>query len=322
MSFFEIFFIFIVPIGLVVSFVIWIGWFAYKATFRNNPVKNPPNPYRHVKNDGSYESDFSKRLVDEMIARPYENVYITSHDGLRLRGRLYMQNENAPFVLAMHGYRSTPMLDFSGGAPLAMRMGLNVLMPDQRACGESEGRTMSFGYNESIDTISWIKYITDRWGEDRKIVLLGISLGASTVIMAAGRGLPENVKGVFADCPYSSTKQIVMKVMRDKHVPARIVYPLMRVVTKILGGFDPNKVEPVAYAKKIKVPLVLIHGEKDGFVPTYMSREICKAAPGASLYTFADATHAMSYMKDVDRYERIAREFFVSILGEDTSLNL
>ena len=321
MSFLEILLIIILPLSAFVSFVIWLGWFANKATFRNDPIKNPPDPYRHVKNDGSYESELSKRLIDEIIARPCENVYITSHDGLKLRARLYMQNENAPFVLAMHGYRSTPMLDFSGGAPLVLKLGFNLLMPDQRACGESEGGIISFGHNESIDTLGWIKYINSRWGEDRSIVLMGISLGASTVIMAAGRGVPKNVKCVVADCPYSSTKRIVMKVMRDKHVPAKFVYPITRAATRILGGFDPNTVEPMEYARNIKIPLLLIHGEGDGFVPTYMSREIYDAVPNATLHTFPEAAHAMSYMKDIERYERIAVEFLNSVLGDDMPHN-
>ena len=321
MNLIEIFLFLVLPIGLVLLFFAWLGWFSYNATFRNDPVKNPPNPYRHVKGDGSFESEFSKRLIDEMIARPSENVYITSRDGLKLRARLYMQDENAPFVLAMHGYRSTPMLDFSGGAPLMMRLGFNVLMPDQRACGESEGRVISFGYNESIDTLDWIKFIKDRWGEDRKTVLIGVSLGASTVIMAAGRGLPKNVKGVIADCPYSSAKRIIMKVMRDRRVPAHFVYPFLRIATKILGGFDPDKIEVSAYAKNIKVPLMLIHGEGDGFVPTHMSREISDATPGAELHTFPEAAHAMSYIKDVERYEKITSEFLKDVIGSDASLN-
>lgn len=322
MSLPEIVLIIALPIILFIAFAVWTGWFAYKVTFYGDPEKRHADPYRHVKNDGSFESEFSKRLIDEMIARPYENVYITSHDGLRLRGRLYMQNENAPFVLGMHGYRSTPMLDFSGGAALMLRLGFNVLLPDERASGESEGKAISFGYNESVDTLGWISYIRSRWGEDRETVLIGVSLGASTVVMAAGRGLPANVKGVIADCPYSSTKRIVMKVMRDKHVPARFVYPLLRAWARIFGGFDPSKAEVVDFAREVKVPLVLIHGESDGFVPTDMSRELNGVMPTSELHTFKNATHAMSYLKDVERYEKIIKEFLKRVIEDDTLLNI
>jgi len=313
-------------IGLVLSFLLLLlfafGYITYRITFYNNPKKRIANPYRHVKDDGSAESEFSKRLIDEMIARPYENIYVESYDGLKLRARLYMKSESAPFALQMHGYRSTPMLDFSGGGALALELGFNVIMPDQRACGESEGKTISFGYKESIDTLTWVNYIRDRWGENRSTVLFGVSLGASTVVMAAGRGLPDNVKGVFADCPYSSAKKIVMKVMRDRGLPAKLLYPILRFGTRIFGGFDPSAADAVEYAKNVKVPLVLIHGEEDGFVPPEMSREIHSACPRSALYTFPEARHGTSYIKDTARYEAIAEDFLKEVLGSGTELKI
>ena len=294
------------------------GYYAYRTAFYNNPKKNPPNPYRHVKDDGSEESAYSKRLIDEMIARPAENVYITSRDGLKLRARLYMQNENAPFAIAMHGYRSTPMLDFSGGGALALELGLNLLMPDQRACGESEGKCVSFGYNESLDTLDWVRFVTERFGAERKIVLLGVSLGAGTVIMTAGMGVPENVLGVIADCTFSSAKKIIMKVMKDRGIP-QFLYPILRFGTLVYGGFDPNKAEPRALASKIKIPLMLVHGEDDSFVPPEMSREIYEAADGAELHTVPGARHGTSYIADTERYKRITADFLLRIFGEGFS---
>ena len=306
----------VAAVGLV---AFGFGYYAYRFTFYNDPKKKPADPYRHVKNDGSYESEFSKKLIDEMIARSYEDIYLTSHDGLKLRARLYMQNEDAPFALAMHGYRSTPMLDFSGGGALALELGLNLIMPDQRACGESEGRTVSFGYKESLDTLDWIKYINNRWGKDTKIVLLGVSLGAGTVIMTAGRGVPSNVKGVIADCTFSSAKRIIKKVMQDRGIPV-FLYPLLRLGTVIYGGFDPNKAEPVDFASKIKIPLSLVHGEDDRFVPPEMSREIHEACHTSEMHTFPGARHGTSYIADSERYKIITADFLLRIFGEDYAL--
>ena len=310
-----------ITLAALISFFVVIGLYSYNKTFHNNPRKRPADPYRHIKDAGKDKEDTARRIIDEMIARPYENIYISAHDGLKLRARLYMQDENAPFAIGMHGYRSTPMLDFSGGGPLAMSCGLNLILPDQRACGESEGKAISFGYNESLDTLGWIRYVSERWGKDREIVLIGVSMGASTVIMTAGRGVPENVKGVIADCPYSSAKRIIERVMKKKHAPAFIVYPLLRAAAKILGGFDPNKAEIAEYASKTKIPLVIIHGEADDFVPHAMSEEICGATSYAQLNTFADASHVMSYLTDTERYERIIEEFLEKILENSKSPN-
>ena len=308
-------------LGIFVLLLFGFGYYAYRFTFYNNPEKRRADPYRHVKDDGSEESIFSKRLIDEMIARPSENVYITSHDGLKLRARLYMQNEGAPFAIGMHGYRSTPMLDFSGGGALALELGFNLLLPDERACGESEGRTVSFGYNESLDTLDWIRYVRERWGEGRETVLLGVSLGAGTVIMAAGRGLPENVRGVIADCTFSSAKKIIMKVMKDRGIPV-FLYPLLRFGTIVFGGFDPNKAEPTEFAKSIKTPLTLIHGEDDGFVPPSMSEEIAEACQTAELHTFPRAHHGTSYIVDNERYKKITVDFLRRVMKDTTLLNL
>ena len=303
------------------ALLLGFGYYAYRFTFYNNPEKRRADPYRHVKDDGSFESEYSRRLIDEMIARPSENVYITSHDGLRLRARLYMQNEEAPFAIGMHGYRSTPMLDFSGGGALALELGFNLLLPDERACGESEGRTVSFGYKESLDTLDWIKYVSERWGEKREIVLLGVSLGAGTVIMAAGRGTPENVRGVIADCTFSSAKKIIKKVMRDRGIPV-FLYPLLRLGTVVFGGFDPNKAEPREFAKSIKTPLSLIHGEDDSFVPPSMSAEIRESCPDASLHTFPGARHGTSYIVDTERYKKTTVEFLRRVMKDTALLNL
>lgn len=303
------------------SVLFGFGYYAYRVAFYNNPKKRRADPYRHVKDDGSAESEYSKRLIDEMIARPCENVYITSRDGLKLRARLYMQNENAPFAIGMHGYRSTPMLDFSGGGALALELGFNLLLPDQRACGESEGRTVSFGYRESLDALDWVKYISEAWGEKREIILLGVSLGAGTVIMAAGRGLPKNVKGVIADCTFSSAKKIITKVMSDRGIPV-FLYPLLRFGTIVYGGFDPNKAEPSEFAKSIKTPLALIHGEDDRFVPPSMSEEILSACPSAQLHTFPGARHGTSYIVDTARYKKITVDFLLGIIEEKNELNL
>lgn len=310
-----------IALASVLLFAFGFGYYAYRKTFYNNPKKRPANPYRHVENDGSERSQIKKRLIDEMIARRFENIYVTSHDGLRLRARLYMQNENAPFAIQMHGYRSTPMLDFSGGGALALELGFNVIMPDQRACGESEGRTITFGYKESLDTLAWIKYVSDKWGEKREVVLFGVSLGAGTVICAAGRGLPENVRGVVSDCTFSSAKEIVKKVMRDRKIP-QFLYPLLRFGTIVYGGFDPSKASPVDFAPDIKVPLLLIHGEDDGFVPPEMSQKIYKATPQAQLHTFPRARHGTSYIEDTERYKKITVDFLRGLMGENTELKL
>jgi alpha-beta hydrolase superfamily lysophospholipase len=230
---------------------------------------------------------------------------------------LYLKDKNAPFALQFHGYKSTPMLDFSGGGLLAMELGFNVIMPDERACGESEGNTISFGYNEHRDVYTWIDYIKKNFGEDVKIILFGVSLGAGTVIMSAGRGVSENVKGVLADCPFSSTREIVTKVIYDMNLPGRLLYPLVRIGAKIYGGFDPDMAAPVSDAKGTKVPILIVHGEADFFVPMEMSKKIAASSKMISLHTFPDAKHGTSFITDRERYTKLAKDFINECLQEE-----
>lgn len=297
-------------VALFALAVIYVGgYITYRMAFYNNPKKNKVDPYTYIKDNEDPRNLFSKGLIDNILKIPYKDIYTESYDGLRLRGRLYMVDENAPFAIQFHGYKSTPMIDFSGGGEFVMNMGVNVIMVDQRACGESEGRTVSFGYHESSDVLSWVEYVSNNYGKDRKILLFGVSMGAATVIIAAGRGLPKNVVGVCADCPCSSTSEIVTKVIYDMKLPGKLLYPLVRVGAMLYGKFDPDAAEAKRIVRKASVPILLIHGEGDDFVPCDMSRDIAAASELVELHTFPEAPHGLSFVYDTDRYKDIAKEF-------------
>lgn len=294
--------------GVAVAVLI-TSYVCYRMAFYNNPRKHNPDPYRHIKDDGSESSRFSKGLIDNILKEPCEDVFITARDGVRLRGRLYLSDEAAPFVIQAHGYRSTPMLDFSGGGALALELGFNIIMIDQRAHGKSGGRSISFGVKESLDVLSWVDFVKDTWGEDREIILEGVSMGAATVILAAGHPLSPSVKGIIADCPYSGGKEIIKKVISEMKLPASLLYPFVRLGGMIFGGFDINSSDVLSAAAKSEVPILLIHGEADGFVPCDMSRKIAEQSNLVTLHTFPDAHHGTSFIQDNERYRKIADDF-------------
>lgn len=304
----TIFIIILASAAFLLVNVLATAYIAYRRTFYNNPKKHPVDPYRVLKKDSTA---FKKEYIDNILAQPYENIYIKSHDGLSLRARLYMHSDDAPFAIQCHGYHSSPMIDFCGGGPLAMRLGFNVIMIDQRAHGESEGNTISFGANESADVVGWVNYVREHYGADREVMLQGVSMGAATVLLASCRDdLPDNVVCTLADCPFSSAKKIVTKVMKDMKISARIIYPLAHLGARIFGGFDPDTADAERVIKNLKVPLVLIHGEADDFVPCDMSRELQKASGGKiTLHTVPGAAHGVSYLVDMPAYEAIVIDF-------------
>ena len=135
--------------------------------------------------------------INRLLAEPFERVSICSHDGLRLRGRYYEGEAGQPLFIFFHGYRSTAERDGSGGFQLCKKHDWNVLQVDQRGHGESEGKTVTFGIRERYDCLDWVRWAVRRFGEDTPIFLVGVSMGASTVLMASGMDLPEQVKGIW-----------------------------------------------------------------------------------------------------------------------------
>lgn len=294
----------------VVVLVLLAAYLAARRTFYSNPKKRGrPDDFPK---GGQYSP--LRMQVKEMIAKlqaiPFEWVEITSDDGLKLRARYYHVRDGAPTAICVHGYRANALRDFCGGVGFCMEEGMNVLLVDQRGQGESEGRWMTFGMRERRDLKRWTEYIIGRCGRDTPVMYYGISMGGATVLMSAGLDLPENVCGILADCPFSSARDIIKKVCKDMHLPANIAYPLIRLGARLFVGFDPDETTAVKALRGLSIPVAIIHGEEDRFVPCAMGREIASAHPeNVRFYAFPDAGHGISYMIDKKRYRAIIHDF-------------
>lgn len=253
-------------------------------------------------------------LVDQAAALPYEDVYIQSFDGLCLHGKFYAMDEKAPTHILFHGYRSSALLDFGGGLRDVVQRGHNALLVDQRAHSASEGKYLSFGINESRDCLGWIDYVNERMGRDKAVIIEGVSMGAATVLMAAGLEPPENVIGVLADSGYSSPEKIIRHVMHQRHYP-QCLFPLLRLGGRMFGGFDICSGSPVKALKNCRIPVFFIHGDDDRFVPYEMGRENFEACPTKKyFFTGKNAGHGLSYLVDLEGYRRAHSEFMDEIL--------
>lgn len=249
------------------------------------------------------------RGIDDLNAAAYERVSITSADGLRLAGRYYPAASGAPLVIGCHGYRGTPSRDFSAGAGLYRGMGCALLLIEERGQCSSAGHTITFGAMEKYDVLFWTRWAADRFG-DIPILLGGVSMGAATVLMASALDLPENVRGIVADCPYTSARDIICSVGRGMSVPAELIYPFARLSAKLFGRADITQADALSAAKEAKVPILLVHGEDDRFVPCDMSRAIAAANPEKiEFHTFPDAGHGLSYLVDRERYTALVEAF-------------
>lgn len=255
--------------------------------------------------------------IKSLAAYTYEEVETVSFDGVRLVGKYYAGREDAPLVIFFHGFRSTPTRDLSGIAALYLASGLNLLLVDHRAHGGSGGRSITFGVKERHDCLAWTIWAADRFGEEKKILLSGISMGGATVLMASDLDLPANVVGIISDCPYSAPIDILCHMGDNLHVPRPVSKALLCSTARTLAGFRLEEAAAVTSVANAKVPILLIHGESDDFVPPEMSRAIADAAPEGlvELHFFPGAAHGLSFLSDEEGYTALLRDFFARTTG-------
>lgn len=289
------------------------AFYAYRIAFfspsKNREVVNVPEGEKFSPHMGVIS-----RIVRTLQERPCELVHITSFDGLTLCGRYYHVKDGAPLDIGFHGYRSSCFNDFAGGSQMSFDMGHNLLLIDQRAHGKSQGKTITFGIKERLDLKNWVEYAVKRFGADVQIMLYGVSMGGATVLLASELDLPENVKGIVADCPYSSPMEIIQYVGRSNPVPKWLLKPFVILAAKIFGGFDVLEADAYRAVRNSRIPIMIIHGEADSFVPAVMSDLVRYNPDKVRRVTFPKADHALSYLVDTQRYRRIVKEFTDTVL--------
>ena len=303
---------FVVIAAVLAALAVLTAYICFRIAFYV-PDKSRPDPAVIQVPDGSiyvpYHEDMY-RWAREMRAMEQRHAYITSHDGLRLHARFFAYAPGAPVEIMFHGYRGTAERDLSGGVQRCYSLGRSVLLVDQRGAGESEGRVISFGINESRDCLRWVDWLIRDQGEDVQIILTGISMGAATVMIAAGRPLPPQVVGVIADCGFSSAREIICEVMRGMKLPPKVFYPFVKLGARLFGHFDLEETTAEEAMKSCRLPVFFIHGEDDRFVPCEMSRKCHAACAGPKyLFTVPEAGHGMGYLMASDDYRRALTQF-------------
>ena len=246
------------------------------------------------------------------LAQERETLTMESFDGLTLYAD-YLPCENARGTLIlMHGFQSSGLNDFACVFRHFHELGFNLLVPDQRSMNRSEGRYITFGVRERFDCRDWAKLI-NRKPEvaARPIILDGISMGCTTVLMALGLELPENVAGAIADCGFTTPAAIFKHVLKHGyHLPAFPFIPVSAAATKLIAGFGINECSTLDAVRKTSIPVLFVHGGSDDFVPTYMTVENYEACASEKTLFIADgAGHGMSYLIKREECERLLGEF-------------
>lgn len=305
---------YIVLIVILVIFILLLllTYICFKMTFysknekRINDDISIPNDEIHQE----FKDDIFQDITD-VRKLSYKEYSIKSHDGLILTGKFYESIKGAPIEVMFHGYRGSAEIDLSTGVKRAFLCGRNVLLVNQRASNGSEGHVITFGIKERFDCVDWANFVVNEFGPHVEIILTGISMGAATVLMAGSMNIPDNVIGILADCGYNKPKDIIMKVVEDMKLPAKLIYPFIKLSARLFGKFNLEEYSPYESVKKMKVPVFFVHGTNDTFVPCYMSQKLFNACVTKKvLVTINDAKHGTSYMKDPEKYISELNKFF------------
>lgn len=262
----------LILIILLVIIYFAIGFYVFKSAF--SPQRDPDWSSKENLEKTSWKS-FSE-TVPKAVKWLEENravdVKIKSFDGHTLAGKWVAHPEARGTVLVVHGYHSSYVTDFGQIFPLYKKFGLNILMMRQRAHDGSEGKYISFGTNEHRDLLKWIDFHNKRLGE-LPMFISGMSMGASTVMYALGEELPGNVFGASVDSGFTSPREIISKVIKDRiGFSLDFVLPAVNFWCKMLGKFDMNECDSRRSLARAKIPVIMIHGEADDFVPCEMTR--------------------------------------------------
>ena len=264
--------------------------------------------------DEAYFGEYYKPIADGadfIMSQKYEEHRIKSFDGLTLYGR-YLKNGNSnKTIMLFHGYRSCGEKDFSGSFKFYIENGFNILLVDQRCHENSEGKIITFGVKESRDVISWLGYILKTYGGDKEIFIEGLSMGAATVLFSTRFDMPDNVKGIIADCGFNSPEKIIRKVAKQNfHINGFLLMPALNVLCKLFGKFSVYEVSSEKALKDFHKPILFIHGTGDDFVPCEMSKSSFGAANEPKFICLVDgAMHGMSYFVDTPKVQKAFTDF-------------
>ena len=249
---------------------------------------------------------------ESLAAQANETVEITAHDGEKLVGHDIPCEKPERVILAFHGWRSSWHRDFGMIADFWHENNCSVLYAEQRGQNNSGGEYMGFGLTERFDCLDWLNWAIGRYGSGVPIYLAGVSMGAATVLMAAGLPLPPNVHGIMADCGFTSANAIWEHIAKDNlHIRFGIRGAIADRMCRRKIQVGSKAYSTVEAMKRTRVPVLFIHGADDHFVPVKMTYEnyMACAAP-KELLIVPGADHGMSYFMEPEKYENAVKAFW------------
>jgi len=287
--------IFILIAVLVAYFV--LSYILFLRIFKMHPEKE----YKVV----DQNSDFFKASYEWFQKVPKEEISIKSYDNVTLKGQFIpsIDNESTNLAIVVHGYHAS-LQDMIIIGKFYSDLGFKVMLLDMRGHGQSEGSFTTLGHYEKYDLKKWIHFALRTYGATDKILLHGVSMGASTIFLSTTLNLPQNVKFIVADSGFDNAWNMLWGNLRPKSL--RILLPGASIISLFSKRFFLSSVNVAHAVRKNKIPLIIIHGEKDEKVPFEVGKSLheLSKAPTKDFYQIPNCKHGEGYIVDKAGYEQ------------------
>ena len=237
-----------------------------------------------------------------------QKLSVISHDEFKLVGNLIHQSDEK-LAIILHGYRCD-YKEMSNYAKLFIKMGYSIFLPQQRGHGESEG-FISMGEFERKDVLVWLKVLITKF-PNAKIVIFGLSMGASTTLLTSDEQLLKQVKCLISDSAYENAYKQIKYVYNPKNKKLKnfILENFNKYLTRAYN-LDLKKVDAGKAISKTSLPILFIHGKSDNYVPLKNAYNLEEKVPLyiKNVCLIENADHAKCIVTNYLQYEKSVREF-------------
>lgn len=312
----------IVACAFIIGLFFLLGYITFLATFKRPKFSDPAKHPLHTvlcPNNESYSESLAA-AEKELREKVFETLSVTAADGVRLVAKFYKTENAAATVICMHGYASTGTRDFSNILPYYFSKGYNVLLPDERAHGESGGNYTGLGVIEVGDLELWVSEAI-KAAPETKIFIHGISSGAITALLYSAKNLPANVKGIIEDSGYTKLWDVLC--YQIKQIYRLQPFPILHIAELFARRFlktSFHRDSAMDAVRQAGAPILFIHGAKDLLIPIYMCEALYSACTAPkSKFVAEKAGFAEASLMEKDGYLAAVDSFIASVSKESVA---